>query len=267
MKYRAIMICDFNNPVSMAYANICKKTWDDVSNVEVELWQCYTPKTELSAPFSIPWGESSSASKYKNVEHKITPTERCCLTSMFYWWKHIAETGERVIILEHDAFVRDAKKVEMLVDQIDKHDLWCIGIAAECITLSPRLAKFGMDKWLNRMQIIDAGPMAELWTLIHDFGNAMFKRQRDPKFNNDLKFTTWPTRHMKNLLGRTKLYRVPDGKEILNGTRGLQRAPVTQAYCPGKNTIAHHKTMGDLTNAYNKTTLAQMEILESLDYE
>ncbi|NCX92435.1 MAG: hypothetical protein EBX03_12785 [Rhodobacteraceae bacterium] len=133
--------------------------------------------------------------------------------------------------------------------------------------MSPRLAKFGMDKWLNRMQIIDAGPMAELWTLIHDFGNAMFKRQRDPKFNNDLKFTTWPTRHMKNLLGRTKLYRVPDGKEILNGTRGLQRAPVTQAYYPGKNTIVHHKTMGDLTNAYNKTTLAQMEILESLDYE
>ena len=89
MKYRAVMICDFDNPISMAYANIAKKTWDDVSNVEVELWQCYTPATEFKAPFSIPWGEWSSASKFNNVKHKITPTERFCLTSMFHWWNKI----------------------------------------------------------------------------------------------------------------------------------------------------------------------------------
>ncbi|NCX87458.1 MAG: hypothetical protein EBX05_11865, partial [Rhodobacteraceae bacterium] len=47
----------------------------------------------------------------------------------------------------------------------------------------------------------------------------------------------------------------------------LPRSPVTQCYYPGKNTIIHHKTKGDLTNDYNKATIAQMEILESLDYE
>ena len=87
---------------------------------------------------------------------------------MFHWWKHIADTDERIIIMEHDAFVRDPDKTNMLVSQIEDHDLWCIGIAAECITMSPRLAKFAMDKWLDKMQIIDAGPLAELWTLIHD---------------------------------------------------------------------------------------------------
>ena len=121
-KYKAKMICDFNNPISLAYANIAKKTWDEVENVEVELWQCYTPETEIDAPFSVPWGEYSSASKYKKIKHKITPTERCCLTSMFHWWKHIADTGERVIVLEHDAFVRDVDKTNMLVDQIEDQD-------------------------------------------------------------------------------------------------------------------------------------------------
>lgn len=261
MKYRAVMICDFNNPISMAYANISKKTWEDVSNVEVELWQCYTPETEYHAPFSVPWGEFSSASKYKGEKHKITDTERCCLTSMFHWWKHAADTGERVIVLEHDAYVRDANKAKMLVDAIPTTDFWCIGIAAECISISPSVARFAMDKWLDKMQIIDAGPMAELWTLAHDWGNHRSKK------GLELKKTIWPTWHMKNMLGGTRLVGTKEGKELLKGSVGLQRAPVTQCYYPGKNTIIHHKTKGDLTNNYNKATTAQMEILESLDYE
>ena len=259
MKYRAVMICDFDNPVSMAYANIARKTWDDVKNVEVELWQCYTPATLFKAPFSIPWGEYSSASKYKTVKHKITPTEKACLTSMFHWWKHIGDKNERVIILEHDAYVRNPKKVEMLVDQIEEHDMWCIGIAAECITMSPRIARFGMDKWLDKMQLIDAGPLAELFTLAHDWGNHCMK------LNREVDWITWPTGHMKNLLSRHKLYRVADGRLINSGKKGLQNAPVTQCYYPGKNTIIHNKYKGGIH--YKDATYNQMEILESLDYE
>ena len=258
-KYKAKMICDFNNPISLAYANVAKKTWDDVEDVEVELWQCYTPDTEYNAPFSVPWGEYSSASKYKKIKHKITPTERCCLTSMFHWWKHIADTGERVIILEHDAYVRDVKKTNMMVEQIDDHELWCIGIAAECITMSPRLARFAMDKWLDKMQIIDAGPLAELWTLIHDWGNMMRKRDKQ------VKQTTWPTAGMRNLLGSGKVLTLDDGRKILTGKRGLQRAPVTQCYFPGKNTIVHNKQKGRIL--YNDATFKQMEILEDLSYD
>jgi hypothetical protein len=178
---------------------------------------------------------------------------------MFHWWKHIADHRERVIILEHDAYVRDVKKLDMLVDQIDEHELWCAGIAAECITMSPRLAKFAMDKWLDKMQIIDAGPLAELFTLIHDWGNMMQKKKLSPKY------TTWPTNHSKNLLGRNIIRNVADGKGLVTGRHGLQRAPVTQCYHPGKNTIIHHAKKGGID--YNDSTYNQMEILESLDYE
>ena len=104
------MICDYKNPTSVAYSKIALKTWEDVKNVEVERFQCYTPDTLDTAPFDINWGKYSSAGKYKKDRHEITPTEKACLTSMFHWWKHIADTGEQVIILEHDAYVRNPKR-------------------------------------------------------------------------------------------------------------------------------------------------------------
>ena len=116
---RAVMICDYRNPISVAYSKIALKTWEDVRNVEVERFQCYTPDTINDAPFKINWGRYSSAGKYKTTRHEITPTEKACLTSMFHWWKHIAETGERVIILEHDAYVTNPKKMTQLIEDMD----------------------------------------------------------------------------------------------------------------------------------------------------
>jgi hypothetical protein len=79
------------------------------------------------------------------------------------------------------------------------------------------------------------------------------------------KFTTWPTGHTKNLLGRHIIKTVKDGKLLNQGKKGLQNAPVTQCYFPGKNTIIHHKQKGGIH--YKDDTYNQMEILESLDYE
>ena len=78
---RAVMICDYRNPISVAYSKIALKTWEDVRNVEVERFQCYTPDTINDAPFKINWGRYSSAGKYKTTRHEITPTEKACLTS------------------------------------------------------------------------------------------------------------------------------------------------------------------------------------------
>ena len=57
-----------------------------------------------------------------------------------------------------------------------------------------------------------------------------------------------------------------DPRLIFKGKTGLQRAPVTQCYYPGVNTIKHHKKMGDLMNDYSAGSRRQMEILDKLDY-
>ena len=260
---RAVMICDYNNPASVAYSKIALDTWKDVKNVEVERFQCYTPDTLDTAPFKINWGKYSSAGKYVKDRHEITPTERACLTSMFHWWKHIADTNERVIILEHDAYVRKPKKLMQLVDIIEETDLWCAGIAMECVTLHPEFAKFCMKKWLKIKEQIDAGPMAELWTAMEEYTKYL---KNNPKKEMEIKEALgvkkrrrllWPTLYSNNTLGFGNRL-----NSVLKGRIGFQSAPVTQCYYPKiDSTIKHHKKLGTV---YQSGTFKQMEILETL---
>lgn len=261
---RAVMICDYNNPTSVAYSKIALDTWKDVKNVEVERFQCYTPDTLDTAQFEINWGKYSSAGKYTKNRHEITPTEKACLTSMFHWWKHIADTGERVIVLEHDAYVRDPKKLMQLVDNIHEKDLWCAGIAMECTSLHPGFAKYCMKKWLTIKEQIDAGPMAELWTAILEYTDYLGRNegQREAEIKKELgvesrKRLLWPTLFSNNTLGEGN-----STNRVLKGKIGFQKAPVTQCYYPKvDSTIEHHKKLGSV---YQSGTFRQMEILESL---
>jgi len=274
-KFRAVMITDLNNPISVAYNKVSKETWKDVKSVEVEDFQCFTPETmkEAACWKLMPWapGFKSSAGKYRDVGHTITPTEQACLTSMFHWWNHIRTTGEQVIILEHDAYVRNPKKLMSLVEHIPHTDLWSAGIAAECITMSQMFAKHLFKKWEdveNPGMHIDAGPMAELWTGAYHFEDW---KKKHPQYTlsvkqrfglEHMKSYLWPTRHEQNLLGYGN-----DPRKIFSGKVGLMNAPVTQCYFKGKNTIEHHKDLGDLTKDYSKGSIRQMEILDKLDYD
>ena len=227
---RAVMICDFDNPISVAYSKIAKQTWRDV-DVDLELWQCYTPKTYHTNPFNLTWSKHSGVEKNR----VITLTEKCCFTSMFYWWHHIATTGEQVIILEHDAYVLDCHKLNMLIKQIPKHEFWCCGIAAECITISQRFAKFLMDKLLNGHTTI-SGPLGELSNYIVEYGK---------KYDN-IGLTTLCTDNRDRTIGTRKVYSYRDMDLVRKGNSGLQRAPVTQCYYPGKTTIDHRGKIDEL---------------------
>ena len=261
MNFKAVMICDFNNPISMAYSEVAMKTWEPIKGVEVERWQCYTPETITNNPFKLPWGSYSSASKYKNVKHKISTTEKACFTSMFHWWKHIAETGENIIILEHDAFVRHPEKLNTMIDNWKDWDVWCPGIAAECIYMNQSFAKFLMREWFEFKNTIDAGPLAEIHTSICRYSMSKMNPNR-PNAS-----VLWPTLTMNNKIGE-----IINGdtthrsmNQIMKGKIGVQTAPITQCYYPGKQTIEHHKEKGKIN--YKDATYNQMEILESLDYE
>lgn len=264
---RAIMICDYNNPVSVAYSKIAMATWKDVKNVEVERWQCYTPATIDTAPFKINWGKYSSAGKYIRDKHEITPTEKACLTSMFHWWKHIADTGERVIILEHDAYVRDPKELSNLVKIMPEFDLWNPGIAMECASLSPYFAKYCMKKWLKIEEQVDAGPMAELWTAMEEWIKvvAMYGNKLENQICADLGVPArnkimWPTIFSNNTIGIGNFI-----MDVLKGKVDMRTAPVTQVYCPGKNTLVHHSKLGGI--GYGDNTYRQMEIIDDLKAE
>lgn len=261
--YRAIMICDLNNPISVAYSKIAMKTWEAVPNVTVERWQCYTPDTIDEAPFKINWGRFSSAGKYQKDRHEITPTEKACLTSMFHWWKHTADTGERVIILEHDAYVRKPEKLIPWIKRMEEFDLWNPGIAMECASMSIPFAKYCMTKWLKIGDVIDAGPMAELFTAIGEWEKVLKmyngRKEQEHLESLDLKsrcVLLWPTVKSNNTLCA-----VNHSSQVLK-PETLYEAPVTQCYSPGKNTLVHHKKRGNI--GYGDSTYRQMEIIDDL---
>ena len=121
---------------------------------------------------------------------------------MFHWWKHIADTGERVIILEHDAYVTNPKKMIQLVEDMDEKDIWIPGMAMECCSLHPRFAEYCMKKWLGVKEMVDAGPMAELWTALEEW-DVILRRHNDKKEKQILAEmgvdkrarVLWPTLH------------------------------------------------------------------------
>ena len=134
-----------------------------------------------------------------------------------------------------------------LVDNIYEKDLWCPGIAMECVTLHPEFAKFCMKKWLTIKEQIDAGPMAELWTAIEEYSSYLArdngKKEQEIKDSLGVQRRNrilWPTLFSNNTLGEGN-----NLKRVIKGKVGFQNAPVTQCYYPKvDSTIKHHKKLG-----------------------
>ena len=127
-----------------------------------------------------------------------------------------------------------------------------------------------MKKWLKMGDVIDAGPMAELFTGIEEFcrmlddqDQKLEKQVRDSLGVRDRHRLLWPTNYSNNTLsvGRTP-------RMVLNPQAHGEKvttAPVTQVYCPGKNTLEHHKRRGGIE--YGDGTFRQMEIIDDLKAE
>lgn len=233
--YRAVMICDFNNPVSMKYAEVARHSFSKCKKIEIELWQCFTPDTLVNlseTKMKLTWNEFDTRTKYKNVKRPIPDKEKACFASHAYWWHEIARTNERIIVLEHDAWLRNQSKFEAFLDQIPNHTLWNPGIAAECYTMSPALAKFLRKTYMDGT-VVGGGPMAELFYLNQRFYSLLMK------MGQDIHYTLWPTTFSKPLQVRSE--RNPTLCICKHDKRNLQSAAVTQMYnYDSGNTIEHN---------------------------
>jgi len=240
------MICDLSNPTSLQYSEISRKTFESTSKINIELWQCFTPETRINSPYKIQWAEYDDRIKYKGKQRTIPDQEKACFESHFYWWMHIAETEEQVIIMEHDAFCKNVSKFESLVDQIPNHTLWNCGIGMECYTMLPSFAKFIRTVFLNTTAAV--GPMAELWDNINSFYDMK------KHLNQDIKPTLWPT-HWRNNKIRSALN--PMDCLSIENSNYIQNAPVTQCY---------NNTLGNTIKRNRPYNPVRNPDLEFIDY-
>jgi len=246
IKYRAVMICDLTNSVSLQYSKIARETFQSTSKIDIELWQCFTPETRINNPYKIKWADYDARSKYKGKHRIIPDQEKACFESHFYWWMHIAKTSEQVIIMEHDAYCRNVYKFESLVNQIPNHTLWNCGLAMECYTMLPSFARFIRTVCFNRA--VEGGPMAELW----DHINCFYKTKRSKKQN--IKPTLWPTKFYNKIRSESN----PNDCICTRNNDSLQNAPVTQCYSNVLGNTIEHDTL------YNPTNNPDIEFIDNV---
>ena len=249
---KARMICDLNNELSMKYVELSKKSFDG-SGIDIELVQCVTPDTIKDQDFTIRWEQYLRSNKWAGQKRKKTLSEQACMTSHFREWMHIAKTGERHIIMEHDAYLLHPEKLKSIIHGARSHEVWNAGIAMEFYTMSPRLANFIKLLYIDGNVRCCAGPMAELWTSCDRWGMMC------PYIGERNTMVMWPDHRMNNHLA--------EGKSISHLHKakmqvGVQRAPVTQVYCPDQGRTLDHGE--DVNMKYGGTTIRQMKLVDTI---
>lgn len=246
------MICDFDNDLSMKYAELSKKSFDG-SGIDIEFVQCVTPSTVKDLDFTVRWEPYLRTRKWAGKKRKKTLTEQACLNSHFREWMMIAETGERHIIMEHDAYLLDKEKLDQLIGGASYMEIWNAGIAMEFYTMSPRLANFIKLLYVDGNQRVCAGPMAELWT------SGLRWCTMCPYIGERNTGVLWPNHDNMNMLCQGRSH---EHLEKANMQVGRQRAPVTQVYCPNEGRTLDHGE--DVSMQYGGTTIRQMKLVDTL---
>jgi hypothetical protein len=128
---KAYMIMDWNNPISVRYAQYSTKSWEKVKDlVSIEPFQCVTPETLDTSYF--PWMELPECRK--------TKTE--CSILATYYQLYLLGTFEKFIIMEHDAYLYPHR--EKIFRQVFKYidlDIWNVGMAVECHSYSSSVSE------------------------------------------------------------------------------------------------------------------------------
>jgi len=94
MIFKTVMIRDPNNPVSVAYADYCYRSW---RGFNLKFYNAVTPDT-LDKNKGI-----NFQNKTNGKEH--SDTEKACFYSQYNLWKRCALENIPYLILEHDAFL------------------------------------------------------------------------------------------------------------------------------------------------------------------
>ncbi len=146
---RVVMIRVKNDPVSEGYANYCLQSWKDFC--DVELYDAVTPST---------LHKQTGILQFNPMSNDI---ERSCYYSQFNLWRECAEDDKPILVLEHDAWLREPSAIVynpyIQVQFLGK-------FAMEAVLYNPEFAR-KIVKHCGRYRV--SGPMTEVYHLIGGF--------------------------------------------------------------------------------------------------
>ena len=175
---------DLSMPLVHAYLKLVLKRWECVKDVfDIEVVDCIKPNQDLV----------DLSSNMFNPDKGRSPQEIASIMSQYRFMKRIA-SGDPCWIMEHDAFLRNSKEKEFRITLGKAPDtLVCnIGIAMECYTVHPEVAKIFCEFVENDFDHKHRGPMGILHTSCD-----MYSKQT----NNKIRNVWWPKQGKNNETG------------------------------------------------------------------
>ena len=122
-----------DNEPSEYYYNLVLPKWHDLG-IFPERFEATTPDTLCE---ELEFGVAHfNGFDYKGYKKTITPTERACFCSHYRLWQRCWELGERILILEHDAYPYSP---EHIIDD-PSMDYYSLARGTGAYIISPQLA-------------------------------------------------------------------------------------------------------------------------------
>ena len=151
------MIADLNNPTSVKYTEIALESWRPISELDIEVIQCYTPDTIKELEPLYNWRPLLHGMQKGKTS---TPSERAGDISHWQLIKKRAESYDRFWVMEHDAYLLDADEFKRQLDFTIMHglDYANLGLFMSCYSFSRRCALYMNDLLLNRGFPLNGGP-------------------------------------------------------------------------------------------------------------
>lgn len=143
-----------DNPTSEFYYEMVLPMWHQIG-IFPKRFDAITPKTLPNHPLKF---HKNYAAKYAFMKGKqFTETEKSCFYSHFLLWQRCVETGQKILILEHDTVPFNPNLLfyfePVWFKSFDKG-------AMGCYVMDPFFAKLSINRVLN--QGVCSGPLGEL---------------------------------------------------------------------------------------------------------
>jgi len=188
------MIIDRDNPVSIEYSEISKKSYQpliDDGTIEIIDFDAVNLKTsdQYQSKYNF---KPSLVLGQRTQEHH--PTEIAGMCSHFELLKKQAETPERFIILEHDSYLLEPDLFRQCIKLIEEENLCYanVGLFFSCYTVSQNFAKWAYNILTEHNFPINCGPYVNMNRLIQTY------LSRDLAPEQDYTYLV-PVRGFKNL--------------------------------------------------------------------
>lgn len=172
---KAKMIVDFDNPLSMKYMELSLESFEPLSDLlEIIPVQCTKPETlpirfdqHTDLPTYLLEGETTHP-RFFGGDFEDHPIYQSIMYSHFKLWREQVDSGERFIIMEHDAALINEKGLRYHLENWQQYDIFMPGACMEFYSIS--------DRWIRKMDhfLMNypkgkrlSGPYGVMWDLSH----------------------------------------------------------------------------------------------------